>query len=398
MNTKVPRFILSYVRTERDRYLDRFFANLRNEVALREGLEDKPENLEPGFRDTDSMPGGSNWREDLAQALAESWACVCVYTPRYFQRESCGKEFQVFLERASVQYDPDGSVRGAKGILPVLWVSMDDLKRNGLPPKIASGISFRATKYHDRYEKEGLRYILQRSPTSAYIDILRDIVDDLIRLFADRPKPLPSVPKYDEIKNAFPGGEEKTTAMKDPPAGPQNLHVLIVHEHSKTDPLSDPSSGLKEVLLELEPKLRVDVQLLDTGTEAAQSILTQVIKSSTRNALVVVVALQSTSPPMPDKAWLDKLLESNQWTGAVLLVARQAGSPSDIKIPAENRDRISARISEGDPKSVRQAFCDIILEVTSRIVGNSEVQQHAPGGGKSAEKPIIRGPIKEEGS
>src|SRR5262249_51681723 len=106
----IPRLILSYARSEGDGFLDRFFRDLRKEIALREGLDNDDDNPEPGFRDTDSIPGGSNWREELARALAESWTCVCIYTPNYFNREACGKEFQVFLDRSHVQYDPNGSV------------------------------------------------------------------------------------------------------------------------------------------------------------------------------------------------------------------------------------------------------------------------------------------------
>jgi len=37
---------------------------------------------------------------------------------------------QVFLDRAGVQYDANGVVRGSRGILPVPWTGMQDVQRN----------------------------------------------------------------------------------------------------------------------------------------------------------------------------------------------------------------------------------------------------------------------------
>ncbi|MEJ2694679.1 MAG: toll/interleukin-1 receptor domain-containing protein, partial [Candidatus Thiodiazotropha sp.] len=161
-DNKQPRFFLSYARGASDAYLVRFYKDLRREVAFREGLDNSAKNKEVGFRDTDDIPSGADWPNELADALRSSWACVSVYTPLYFKREYCGKEFQVFLDRANVQYDAEGAAENARCIVPVLWASLQDLQRHKVPPAVTKRINFRASNNQKRYEEVGLRQILKR--------------------------------------------------------------------------------------------------------------------------------------------------------------------------------------------------------------------------------------------
>ncbi len=400
----IPRLVLSYVRSERDSFLDRFYQDLRKEIALREGLDNSDDNSEPGFRDTDSISGGSNFREELAKALAESWTCVCVYTPNYFKREACGKEFQIFLDRSMVKYAPDGTVTGAKGILPVLWVSMEDLKRNGLPPKIAAGINFRARKHHVRYEKDGLRQILRRSPRTTYVDILDDIVSDLIVRFKDRPAPLSEPPEYATVKNAFeqhsvdysPGVPETS------PAGPRNVQVFLI-ENSQPGQQSladETENSWREILASSCAEIQLIVDVLSPSMQDSEELLNRIADLACRN--VVVVVMVASSAAATDGATIQGLLNSlttsDSYIGAILLPSPDGVSQLEAKIPTANVDRIFLKATREDPAAIVAGIKDLAMQVICRIVKDAEVHQHPPGGATSSERPKIQGTAKEGNS
>ena len=395
-----PRLILWYARSEGDGFLDRFFQDLRKEIALREGLNNDDDNPEPGFRDTDSMPGGSNWREELAKALAESWTCVCIYTPNYFSRESCGKEFQVFLDRSHVQYDPDGSVTGAKGIFPVLWVSMDDLKRKKLPPRIAEGINFRARKHQDRYEKEGLRHILRRSPKTVYVDILDDIVRDLIQLFNRRPDPLPALPRYEKVKNAF--WQQPAAGRDEPPAGPRNVQVFLIEAPDATQPslVQEGEDSWQEILQTSHPDFQLRIEALHPARQVPAALTERVVELNRRNVvtLIMVAPSAASNQAAATQALIDSLSASGDWLGGIIVPAPGAAPVLKANIPPTSLDRIFVRTTNNDTAAIVDSVRDLTIEVIGRIVTDAEVRQHAPGGAKPSAKPKIQGPVKENGS
>ena len=93
----MPLFMLSYARLDArdDPYLRRFFDELKTEVRRRAGIE-------PGdicFIDQENIEPGEEWSPELAEAIGTCNALVCIYTPTYFTREYCGKEWQFFRSR-----------------------------------------------------------------------------------------------------------------------------------------------------------------------------------------------------------------------------------------------------------------------------------------------------------
>ena len=76
-------FFFSYARNDwRGNYLKKLFEDLTERVRFVTGHP--PDQV--GFRDTRSVEFGSNWTDELAQALAECRTFVPVYTPTYFTR------------------------------------------------------------------------------------------------------------------------------------------------------------------------------------------------------------------------------------------------------------------------------------------------------------------------
>jgi hypothetical protein len=132
MNAAVPRFFLSYARHDDDDYLKRFFTDLRQAVSRL----DTNAAYAPGFRDDEGVATGEDWNSTISAAVHSSNALVCVYTPRFFHREFCAKEFAVFIRRnrnAQYKLQPDAEgnqkyqICDVRNIFPVLWISERDL-------------------------------------------------------------------------------------------------------------------------------------------------------------------------------------------------------------------------------------------------------------------------------
>ncbi len=404
---KQPRFFLSYARGASDAYLERFYKDLRQEVAFREGLDNSTDNKEVGFRDTDDIAGGTDWPNELADALRSSWACVSVYTPLYFKREYCGKEFQVFLDRANVQYDAEGAAENARCILPILWASMQDLQRHQLPPAVTKRINFRAKKHHQRYEKEGLRHILRRSPKTAYLDILDDIVSDLIARFPEHPAPLPQAPSIKQVNNAFAKPPLTATplaaAPDDAAAGDTRLVLFVITPDNSTSAFSAQGSAEWLATLEEEDEnLTLSTEYSSPLGAVADAIVGKLSAHSSKNRLVIVlvdpVARADQAQAVEDL--LQSLAENETWTGALLIPqAAPAGDGNTlagrIQPPEATAGRILVRAVAEDPKPFVADLRRVTLELLKLIVSESSVQRRAPGGGAPTERPKIRGPVKD---
>jgi hypothetical protein len=134
MGDTVPYlFFFSYARSDRDAYLLRFFEDLKQRVALLEGIHDADT---VGFRDEEGVITADDWSSKISAVLQISKVLVCIYTPRFFADDTCAKQFAAFLKRSPhTRYeptpDPDGNlkyqVKEARNILPVLWLSEQDL-------------------------------------------------------------------------------------------------------------------------------------------------------------------------------------------------------------------------------------------------------------------------------
>src|SRR6266446_9592517 len=89
-------FFLSYARCDLNANVKRFFQELSEEVAqLFEGERVDPDGP-VAFFDREGVELGDNWDEKLRDAVHFSRVIVPLYTPRYFERPYCGKEFAVF--------------------------------------------------------------------------------------------------------------------------------------------------------------------------------------------------------------------------------------------------------------------------------------------------------------
>ena len=101
------RFFLSYAREDNtDKRKDQegklklfvqlFYEDLCREIRSKAGLLNDEE---VGFFDDAEIEPGEKWPEKLASALQQSRVFIGLYSPTYFKKEYCGKEWAVFSSR-----------------------------------------------------------------------------------------------------------------------------------------------------------------------------------------------------------------------------------------------------------------------------------------------------------
>ncbi|MFI0373127.1 TIR-like protein FxsC [Actinomadura sp. 1N219] len=115
-----PYFFLSYARSryrpeDSDRWVAKFFNDLCHDIGQATGA------LNPGFMDR-QIPVGSEWPDQLADALANCRVLVSLFSPPYFTSEYCGKEWAAFLNRYHAQ---TAGLDRPPAIIPVWWTKMD---------------------------------------------------------------------------------------------------------------------------------------------------------------------------------------------------------------------------------------------------------------------------------
>lgn len=145
-------FFISYARndTEYETFrndMRRFVDDLSAKVAVKMAVPRK------GilFFDESSIETGMIWRSELAEALKNTKVAVTLYSPSYFTSKWCGKEFQVFLERAAANA---ALAPQPVGIVPVFW-----MKCTTLPPRVEE-IQYRHDAFPPEYLEVGLQQLL----------------------------------------------------------------------------------------------------------------------------------------------------------------------------------------------------------------------------------------------
>jgi FxsC-like protein len=113
-------FFFSYAHTPERPWVEKLFNDIRLEVLERTTL---PLNSPVGFMDTNTVPPGHLWREDVARALATCSVFVPLFSPRYFTSEECGVEWHAFAQRfLHHQALHPGK---ANAIVPALWTPVE---------------------------------------------------------------------------------------------------------------------------------------------------------------------------------------------------------------------------------------------------------------------------------
>ncbi|TDE38722.1 TIR-like protein FxsC [Actinomadura sp. 6K520] len=115
-----PHFFLSYARPryrpeDNDRWVTKFFNDLCQDISHATGA------LNPGFMDK-QIDVGTEWPDQLADALANCRVFVALFSPAYFTSEYCGREWAAFLKRYHAQ---TAGLDTPPAIIPALWTRME---------------------------------------------------------------------------------------------------------------------------------------------------------------------------------------------------------------------------------------------------------------------------------
>jgi hypothetical protein len=163
-----PVFFVSYARTDIElpkfrKAFEYFVKDLKARVGNR-----LPQEPLVAFVDADILTG-EVWTQELSNAIAQCKVGVALYSPRYFTRRWCGKEFQVLLRRGL-------SGPGGSGIIPVRWEKPVD------PPECAARLQHTESQYPKAYAALGMRQlvIMRSARLTAYEQTIELLVDRIV--------------------------------------------------------------------------------------------------------------------------------------------------------------------------------------------------------------------------
>jgi FxsC-like protein len=190
----VTYFFLSYARGHDDAYVEQFFDDLSQEIRRRTGI---PPNEPVGFLDTRNLALGTRWPEELTAALAICQVFVAIYSPRYFARANCGKEWAVFAARMRAYEEATG--RHPDLLLPVLWVPQPAV------PAVAGDIQFLDSDLGQTYLDRGLYRMLRiRRFEDEYQEFLARLGDKMLQLTDQHVLPPAAPVDLEAVPNPFP--------------------------------------------------------------------------------------------------------------------------------------------------------------------------------------------------
>jgi hypothetical protein len=96
--------------------IEEFYRRLCNRVANLTGMYER----DVGFFDDRHLELGAPWPARLTDALRSAHVMVALFSPVYFTRQACGREFQIFRLRHKVLEERLGRAPDYR-VLPVLW-------------------------------------------------------------------------------------------------------------------------------------------------------------------------------------------------------------------------------------------------------------------------------------
>lgn len=212
-----PYFFLSYARTPKrdpadrddpDRWVFKLYKDLC-EIIL-QMTDARPE--EAGFMDRENKIG-SQWSPELISALARCRVFVPLYSPRYFESDSCGREWFAFARREITH-----RARGRQlvdAIVPALWTRLDRARL----PHVAQSVQFDHKILGERYCAEGFYGIMKLQNYRAdYQRAVHRLAERIIAIgeesipFSDESVPHHLSSDFDALPSAFGPASARRTA------------------------------------------------------------------------------------------------------------------------------------------------------------------------------------------
>lgn len=236
-------FFFSYSHIDKSLYLDKFYKEL--ETAVKQRIPEVDGQI--GFRDEQSLEYGDRWPEKLVSALSNACVFVALYSPTYFTREYCGKEWAFFQRRIRDQFKKETEPLPPL-IIPVLWLPFSETFK--LHPA-AKDIHYKHDKCPDIYFMEGMERLVKKED-NAYVDVLSTLAEKIAECNKNFAlEPTTDFPDFNNVANAFtlPTIEESRPII-DIPHGP--CHVSFVSFVGKKAELEGKLQKLEGKLQNIE--------------------------------------------------------------------------------------------------------------------------------------------------
>jgi hypothetical protein len=210
-----PIFFFSYARADRkgavtDRLnaqdrgqsnsVDTFYQNLCDQVAA---LTGRPAE-EVGFFDSQNLELGAPWPERLMDGLRSAHVMVALFSPTYFRRRACGREFEVFRRR----HESLSRSLGRKAddrILPVLWVRPDVIDRSipGCCRVHITNLQWTAPGVPEAYTKLGLMRMIELDKIVDSNAVCHSVADRIYDLMNAELLPRLDTLDFNTLQSAF---------------------------------------------------------------------------------------------------------------------------------------------------------------------------------------------------
>jgi len=204
-----PLFFFSYARDDsaNSDKVKKFFDELVQEVRKRGGF-----GADAGFFDATDIKTGDSWPESVAQGLRLAKVFVFLTSPTYVQKEFCGKELQVFIERwQAYRATLQNPLAHPSILLPVVWIPL----RGAIPEPLAS-YQLHDNSLPEEYRLEGLEYLMRlNTKQDQYEEFKIRFADKIIAAAKENDlRGLAALRAFDKIQSAF------LAAMSGAAAGP----------------------------------------------------------------------------------------------------------------------------------------------------------------------------------
>lgn len=369
-------FFFSYARRDLDNYLRRFFEDLAQRVEQLAPC--RPEHAT--FRDLINIDVGDVWDSSLADALQRSRVLVSVYSPLYFSRPYCGKEFRVFMERGS-------GAKRATGILPVLWRSAKWLRDRDLPPEPIRFVQWENEDLPLSYLERGMRRVTMNR-RGTYNDCLQYFAQQIVQVAQENPAPpLAELPSLIAVRNAF---ETKSARG---PGGPSTVVVSYLTRDGVSPEEWHPFQSSPDGARAIVEGLMTEGFSLEE-VPADKNLLSAITAARAASKLALIVADPTALNADLEASELFQSLRTNTGTKVTIVVPFDAESGEVF--PLRNRvrklagfDTSSRQVREviGDHRSFLAILIGLLYEERRRVI-----EQRSSNLPEGERLPMIQGP------
>lgn len=402
-------FFLSYARVDRDNYLKRFVKLLRETIPRRTKV--KLANI--GFFDGDDIEPGDQWTTALETGLQGSQVFVALYSPNYFIRDYCGKEWTIFRSRLQAISPAPNALPPL--IIPVLW-QPEKLLPDPLPDAVAD-VQYKHDDFGDVYSTEGLWQIAKlRKHSDKYKEFVVTLADKIIAAATkhNNVPPLPVLPAIKGVQSAFstapPKGSPVAIASAPPAAsntsGPRYVQfIYVAGKRTEFKPPRDKYYG-NDGGLDWQPYLpdiEDEVAILAQDVASREKLRYEVVacdaniehkvrQAELDNKIIVIVLDTWTLQLQPYQNWIQQV-DNIDSKNCILLIP---WNPKDTETAA-NRDALE-QILEGvfpnkttprdpnlfidwvnSPNDLSTALREALFKAQARIIEKSQKRRMISG-------------------